>query len=308
MVRPLILRDMARSAAILLVLAQVLAGCATSGAPSLTAEGTPDLMSQPPNAPTPTSTSHQATSEPTASPAKASPPERLPSEALAVVMVQGLNLRYEPGTTGPIQTAAPGGPASGDPLRLSAGDLVWVLQEELVEGTPWYQIVQDNSYLAGWVSGGPQAEPWLIPFDPSGCPSSLSAALSERPLIRRSLENLVCFGGSQLEAIVYWPTPEESGSDVPCPWPDLGAQWLICPEFVNVSGDGSRQLTVYGTQGREDITRGAWVVITGHYDDERAPDCPEELGRDTTDAAEVAATILSCRTAFVLDEIRLADP
>ncbi len=303
--------DMGRSAAILLALAHVLAACSASGLASddLVPVATPERSTTPSaNAPTPTATPSQATAAPTATPSKVAPRDALLPETLVVVGVDGLNLRDEPGTTGPIQTAAPGGPTSGGPIPLSAGDLVWILQEDLVEGARWYHIVQENSFMTGWVSGGPELEPWLTPFDASRCPSSLSEALSEGSVISpRSLEHLACFEADELQADVYWPSPEEGQFDVPCPWPDLEPQWLICWEAVNVKGDESRQLFVYGTQGRDDITRGAWVTITGHYDDPRSADCPEDLGYDTSDPAEVAATVLSCRAAFVLGEIRAAN-
>ncbi len=52
------------------------------------------------------------------------------------------------------------------------------------------------------------------------------------------------------------------------------------------------------------IVRGEWVTLLGHYDDPRSNECPQTLGRDMTDAGSVAATIISCRSAFVLDEVR----
>jgi hypothetical protein len=231
----------------------------------------------------------------------------LASETLAVVVVDEVNLRESPGLEAPVQTISPGAPTSGDPVRLSAGELVWILGAERADDTTWYHIVHDNSYQTGWISGGADSDPWLIPFDVGTCPSSLSATLSEgAAVLPLSLEHLACFGAGQLSAVVYWPTPDEGLYDVPCPWPGLESSWLICYEVVNTIGDGSRQLVVYGTEGRQDIRRGEWVSITGHYDDPRAQTCPEDLGRDLTDMAEVAATILNCRTAFVLDEVQPA--
>ena len=91
---------------------------------------------------------------------------------------------------------------------------------------------------------------------------------------------------------------------MPCPWADGAASWLICYEAVNVTGDSTSQMTVYGTDGRDDIRRGAWVTLLGHYDDPRSSECPQALGRDMSDSASVAATIVSCRSAFVVDEVR----
>ncbi len=132
------------------------------------------------------------------------------------------------------------------------------------------------------------------------------AALAEGEPMVGSMHQLACFGDQQVGAVVYW-LPEESQEGVPCPWPDLEPAWLICYEWVNATGAEAReaaQLAVYGTQDRDDIRRGEWVTLIGHYDDRRSVDGPQSLGRDPTDEFEAAATVLFCRTRFVVDEVR----
>ena len=228
---------------------------------------------------------------------------RVAVDTLAIVTLDGVNVRDAPSLVAPVQTIAPGAPTSGQPIQASAGDRVWVIAEERVDDEVWYQIAQDASFNAGWISGGPHEDPWLRPFDPGTCPESFSDALaSGDPIPPFSMEHLVCFGGEQLGAVVYWLPPDDL--NLPCPWPEAPNEWLICYEAVNVSGDSTPQLTVYGTVGRDDIVRGEWVTLLGHYDDPRSNECPQTLGRDMTDAGSVAATIISCRSAFVLDEVR----
>lgn len=224
---------------------------------------------------------------------------------LAIVLVDGVNVREAPTRAAPVQTIEPGAPTSGQPIQIAAGDLVWVLEEEHMDSDVWYQVVQDRTFNTGWIGGGPQDDPWLRPFDPQTCPHSLADALAAGdPIKPFSMENLVCFGDEELSARVYW-LPAEA-LNLPCPWPDAPTAWLICSESVNVTGDNTQQLVVYGTVGRDDIIRGEWVALFGHYDDPRSRDCPQTLGRDMSDRAEVAATIVSCRSAFVLDEVRPA--
>lgn len=226
-------------------------------------------------------------------------------DALAIVTVDGLNIREAPTQEAPVQTIAPGAPTSGQPIQLSADEQVWVIDVERAGDEAWYHIVQDGSFNTGWISGGPPEDPWLMPFDRGACPASFSEALAPGdPVPPFAMEHLVCFGGAQLIAVVYWLPPD--AQNLPCSWPDGPAAWLICYEAVNVTGDTLPQLTVYGTVGRDDIARGAWVTIRGHYDDPRSSTCPETLGRDLADAASVAATIISCRSAFVLDEVQRA--
>ena len=221
------------------------------------------------------------------------------------MVVNDLNLREGPGKAAPIQTFEPGAPISGNPIQVSAGELVWILDKQVVDEQAWYQIVQNNTGRTGWISAGPVDDQWVTAYDRARCPDSLTAAMADGAVIPPfSMENLVCFGNQGLEAEVYWPSVAEGQSEVPCPWAKLSAGWLLCHESVNAIGDGSVQLTIYGTQARDDIRRGRWVHIAGHFDDPRAATCAKELGRDMSDEASVAATTLGCRSAFVVDEIQ----
>jgi hypothetical protein len=221
---------------------------------------------------------------------------------LAVVSVDGLNLREGPGMDQPIQTVGPGIPTSGEPIRLSANERVWVIDAREVGAETWYHVVVDVSFLPGWISGGPATDPWITPFDPATCPSSPLAAFVE--LDAQPMRSLVCFGDERVTLVVYWPAPDEDGLGInqPCPWPELEPRWLICSEGVNTTGDATRGLSVYGTTELPAFQRGAWVTLVGHYDDPRSNDCPAATGTySVSDAGANAATVLFCRTRFVAE-------
>lgn len=294
----------------------LLASCADSPSASTSVTASVTLGSQASPSASAFATGGPATS--TGSPPAAA---AIPDNALYAVLVHGLNLREGPGTASAVQTTPPEGcpTCHGQPIQLSAGDLVWVIQDQRVEGDLWHEVVVDQSYITGWISGGPDDHPWLAPFDRTTCPGYLPAgvkwyqagvnpplmtAMDEGPM-PQSMRYPVCFADDSLEAVVYWPTPEEAGTDVPCPW--SGPRWLLCYEVVNRSHpeDGSHGLAVYGDpQDRTDVTRGDWVTIKGHYNDPRSATCPNDLGLGlpATDPAFVA-DVLFCRAAFVLDDV-----
>jgi len=267
-----------------LALALVILGCTApavqeSRAPSATV-ATIRSASAPPSTPTPT---------PTLEP------------KLAVVTVDGLNLREGPGMDQPIQTVGPGIPTSGEPIRLSANQRVWVIDTREVGGETWHHVVVEFSFMPGWISGGPATDPWITPFDPATCPPSMNDELDGPGLDRDPMRSLVCFGGEPVTLFVYWPTPKETGAHVPCPWGE--PRWLLCYENVYLTEDGTRSLTVYGTTELPAFERGAWVNLVGHFDDTRSEGCPEALGRPPEDTGEVAASVLFCRTRFVADAV-----
>ena len=265
-----------------LAVALVILGCTgpaaqESQAPSVTAAATSSANAAP-SAPT-------STSEP----------------RLAVVAVEGLNLREGPGMDEPIQTVGPGIPSSGEPIRLSAGQRVWVIESRAFGGESWHHVVVETAFTPGWINGGPATDPWITAFDPATCPASISDELDRQALDLNEMRSLVCFGGEQVTLAVYWPTPDQTAVDVPCPWSD--PRWLLCYEYVNTTGDGTRQLAVYGTTDLPDFQRGVWVTLVGHYDDLRSEHCPAALGRPPDDAGGVAASVLFCRTRFVADAV-----
>lgn len=284
----------------------LLSACGTSGSPgTFSAQPSTSAFASMPASPGSLSPAPVRTEppEPTATVGAGTP--AIAVDTLAIATVDGVNVREAPTREAPVQTIAPGAPTSGQPIQVSTGEQVWVIDVERVDDEAWYQVVLDGSFSTGWISAGPLEDPWLRPFDPGTCPGSLSEALAPGdPLPPFAMQHLVCFGDEQLNAVVYWLPPE--ALNLPCPWPDGPAAWLICYEAVNVTADNAPQLTVYGTVGRDDIVRGTWVTIHGHYDDPRSDECPQTLGRDLADAAGVAATIISCRSAFVLDEVGAA--
>jgi len=242
---------------------------------------------------TPSATAIPATPAPTSSPTS--------EPSLAVVVVDGLNLREGPGMDQPIQTVGPGIPTSGEPIRLSANERVWVIDAREVAAETWYHVVVEFSFMPGWISGGPATDPWITPFDPATCPPSMNEEPDRQAIDRNPMRSLVCFGGEQVTLFVYWPTPEETGAHVPCPWSE--PRWLLCYENVNLNEDGTRLLTVYGTTELPAFERGAWINLVGHYDDPRSEGCPEALGRPPEDTGEVAASVLFCRTRFVAETV-----
>jgi hypothetical protein len=72
------------------------------------------------------------------------------------------------------------------------------------------------------------------------------------------MRSLVCFGDQPVVLVAYWPTAQEAGTDVPCPW--TGPRWILCYEYVNRTGDGTRTLPIYGTTDLTHPLRGQWVT------------------------------------------------
>jgi len=172
--------DARRSLGVLAV-ALVILGCTApaaqeSQAPSLTPAATSSANAAP-STPTPTPTS---------------------DPRLAVVAVDGLNLREGPGMDEPIQTVGPGIPSSGEPIRLSAGQRVWVIESRAFGGESWHHVVVESAFTPGWINGGPATDPWITPFDPATCPASISDELDRQALDLNEMRSLVCFGGEQV--------------------------------------------------------------------------------------------------------------
>jgi hypothetical protein len=221
-------------------------------------------------------------------------------ENLYIVEVNGLNLHEAPGTNEPVQTIAPGGPNAGEPIRLGAGQGVWVIDRVEVDNQTWLHIVTEFGFLPGWIAAGP-ADDWVTQFDRTSCPTSANDAVANLFLRDTPMRALVCFGSGDQALIAYWPTASEALFDSPCPFGDAKSKWLVCYEFVNKGGDGTRSLAVYGTTDLPAFERGKWWTVIGHFDDSRSSACPEITGGEGS--AEAAASVLFCRTRFVVDAV-----
>lgn len=235
----------------------------------------------------------------------ASPSLSIPPLAAAfhIAYVDDLNIREGPGMDQPVQTVGPGVPTSGQAIQLDAGQGAWVIDRSDVDGQTWYQIVTEDGFLPGWVSAGPN-EMWLRQFDTGTCAASPNDAVANGFLRDRPMHALACYGEGDLAITVYWPTAAEAGYDSPCPFGDAGSKWLLCYEYVNKAGDGTRSLAVFGTTELPDFERGRWWTVTGHLNDARAQACPTITGADRPESA--AASVLFCRTRFIADSLEQA--
>jgi hypothetical protein len=233
----------------------------------------------------------------------AASPTRAPSglTGLAVLQVDAVRLRDGPGLDQPVRTIAPGGgpdlPA-GKPVLLKVGSLVWVTDQRAVQGTTWFRVIGifAGGMQSGWVSGGPDSSPWLKPFDRTTCPPSPVAAFDQLSL--EPMRALACLNSQPVTLVAYWPTPAQQSmtSEIPCT--AAGPRWLLCYEWFNRKGDGTRAFAVYGTSDLAIPHRGQWVTLRAHYDDPRSAACPSDLGRD---AAKADEAVLWCRTRLVAD-------
>lgn len=275
----------ARRALATLFLLAGLAGCGSVVAPRGSDAPSPSAA--------PTTSANATATTPASSPASVL--------GLAVVAVDDLILREGPGTNEPIQTVGPGIPTSGDPIRVSVRQRVWVIDTREVEGQSWYQVVIELGFTPGWTTGGSATDPSITTFDLATCPPSAADDLVSQALDPGPMRSLACFGREQIALDVYWPTPEQTAVDVPCPWGP--PQWLLCYEYVNLTGDGTRSVAVYGTTELGAFPRGQWVTLVGHYDDPRSPDCaiPSEPN-------QAAASVLFCRTRFVAERVGWVGP
>jgi len=268
-----------------------------SGAPSPTATPSPDLT------PSPT---------PTSSPAATPAPPTFQNQALARVLVDGLNVRTAPSGSAPRQTDV-----TGAPLGLGAGDEVLVLGGPDWADGNWWVIValsQDSGLYAapipvGWAAAGTGDAPW-IEANSVGCGDSSVENLADLQGIVR----VACYSSAPFTFDARIASePPDGGLGGACDVADQYPRWLLCDHinynWVNVDGgtDWLLQLhfdpdTGVAPTGLADVgTTGAAIRITAHYDDPASDSC---VTASLPGSLDGLSQRLTCAAKLVVDAIQ----
>lgn len=213
----------------------------------------------------------------------------------ARVIADELEVRTGPGTEHPLleRGEADMGVAFMVPVELRADAVVLVLEPvTVVDGEQWTHVAlthtfYDTHVYVGWISGGSGDAPSIGPIDSSWCPTVEEGYLVEAPP-PFGLLVVPCF---DLRRISIEGELQAAPSGTAC----SPAEWMTC-ENLTMNG-----MPVHLDPISDLImpAAGSVVTISGHFNDPRASTCG---GRDLLDEERTAA-ILSCRTAFVIDEV-----
>jgi hypothetical protein len=279
----------------------------------------PGLSREPLPAPTAVPTATAAASTPATSTATASAapttqpavPATLAADTIVESLIDGLTVRGGTGLSAPKL----GSVAVGQQAFVIGGP-------READGYSWYRLsglgVPQNSGCTGeeptdpfgcpiWMGWAAAADldgtAWLAPSR-IDCPTSPLGPDDFDTDITR-IRQLACHGNTPLTVQGYWPIPP-NGSDGICPVPD-DLQWIGCNEdltHLTASEDaGFLEGPIFMLVAPPDVTMpepGQWLEVTGHYDDPIAEEC---LWGD-----DPGASILNCRTQFVVDTARPVAP
>jgi hypothetical protein len=272
----------------------VIAGCAAPAAQGTQAASNTATASAG-GTPSVSPTTLSATSVPIGTPAPSlgfeAPDGILPPWSTAVVVVDALQVRAEPGFNGPVHATA------------SAGEVFLVIGgPEVVDGLDWYRLFLIPDALT-WAAAGSGADRYLE-LVPPNCPEAdpdLAAVVLMTPW-----EQLACFGERPLTFEGTYGcagcggTAEPAGEFEPAwlAYP-MNFDWLF-PDYA--SGSGYLELRFAPDSGLERPSQGAIVRVTGHFNDARSATCRmvtfegEQATQIDSRAAEWA-----CRERFVVD-------
>ena len=286
----------------------LLAGCATSVAPSLPPTPlTADLSESP--VPAETSATPMASHRPSDSPEQAPTPDvpaTLGPDAVAEVVTSDLVVRSEPAISDT---------STIYPDSLDAPMLLYVVDGPVAaNGYDWYlvkpfhldylphgdELVIDP--LIGWVAAsGRDGEAWIEPAR-IDCPTpDLDGVRHLSPTGR-----LACFGDQELELAgeLGGCFAGDFGTTSPS-WLFHDACALVPPGYragVAVPDPGGLPLRDRGVY-LPYATQGAPIVVTGHFDDPVATTCSHSPAASVVDPRPPVLIVLQCRTQFVVTGI-----
>ena len=256
----------------------------------------------------------------TASPSGATPPstagtpDGLAPGALAVVTLEGNNLRVR-------KAPGVGDPASRLKPLLPAGTRMLVVDGPVsVDGLDWYEIQTDGELidLFGWVAAGDNRDDWITPAAPR-CWGDLGAA-TVAGLDR--IDFLACYDRAEVKvrarAADLWDAHGKSGD---CGWMRAGGTcnvdnaWLLLPAapVTLVTDTGAEHDVVLAmppdlSAALVKLPRQSTLLLTVSMD------APEAAACHATDATTGATLIpddravTACRLQFVVQEVAFRDP
>lgn len=265
-----------------------------------------------------------------ATPSAAPDSEGVPRvDRVAVVMVDGLVMRTDPGTDAALVTYLYMEPEGGcravtAEVRLTSGQRVFVAGGPISSsGDAWYQVrlldvqrcqgtVMPGPF--GWVAGtGENGEPWLVAAEVP-CPSEQPVPVTALVELDRE-EWLACFGDGALTIRGWGAEPPGTGCGYSPPGIDF---WLSCGlPMYQLSVDATAPGFIGGPTAIEVIwdpsdpptgfAAGVLLDVTGSLDHPLSATCGL-VDHETLPPTEPAPPdyVLTCRTRFVVTSVALA--
>ena len=242
-----------------------------------------------------------------------SPDPALAVGSLAVVTIEGDNLRVR---------SAPTTASSSKMLKpvLPAGTRMLIVDGPvLANGYDWYEVQTDGELidLFGWVATGKDGEVWMAPKKPR-CPEDADAA-TVATLNR--IDFLACYGDTQVQvtarAADLWDTRLETAD---CGWVrrtgtcDVDARWLLFPSasVTLVTGKGNEHRINLAmppdlAAALQAVPHQATLLLTVSMDAPEAAGCGV---RDPVNGAELIPAnraVTACRLQFVVQQVAWRD-
>lgn len=161
----------------------------------------------------------------------------------------------------------------------------------------------------GWAAAqGPGGDPWLV-AGAIDCPPWPRPLITDYFVYALSPRGyLACFGAEVRSVVGFYPQiPEDAGLGGACANVPSDLAWIGCNlGYERIVPDpatgfsGSLVLAIDPASGVELPARGQWIEVTGQYAHPAAEEC--------TWADPPEASILSCRSQFVVESARAVSP
>jgi len=261
-----------------------------------------DFSSPGPSPSAPTSSAPTETSEPTATSAATAMPTLafeapagiLPPNSRAVVVVDALQLRADPG----LGAAVVGVASAGEQFLVA-----FIHGPVMRDGMAWYRLATPTIEAVLWAAAGSGADRYLELL-PLRCEE---AEPDLRALVHiTEWERLACFGDRPLTITGTYGCPV-CGSYIPGSYEP---NWLASPQNLNYVGWPQALTLHFRPEAGLDAPPHASIVrVTGHFNDPASTTCVMVPGEPPMPVDPVTAE-LYCREQFVVDayEIIGTDP
>jgi len=262
----------------------------SSSKPSASAVSSPSAGATPTAEPT-------ATPEPT--PGFEAPAGILPPNSRAVVVVDALQVREQPGLNAAVVDTL----SAGTVVELAIG----YTDPDAVDGIDWYHVEYDSD-LVGSVAGGVGGDRYLelLPARCEDGDPDLAALTSIT-----AWERLACFGDRSITVTGTYGCPV---CGIPYPRGGYEPAWLASPDNLAYFGWPDAITLHFKPEAGLNFPPNASIVqVTGHFSDPVSSTC---MIRPTMEGVEIGAEVdpviaeLYCREQFVVDayEIIGSDP
>jgi hypothetical protein len=230
----------------------------------------------------------------------------LPPNSLAVVVVDALQVREQPGLNAAVVDTL----SADTVVELSVG---WI-GPTVVDGIDWYAVVYQGD-LFGYVAGGADGDIYLELLPPR-CEEGESDFAAV--VLITEWERLACFGDRSLTVTGTFGCPV---CGIAYPRGGYEPHWLASPDNLNYlsvgwfSGSNLRLLVLHfpPVAGLDRPPNATILRLTGHFSDPASSTC---VIRPTMEGVSIGAEVdpvlaeLYCREQFVVDayEIIGSDP